>query len=92
MNCLKENGFFPDLSKVGKTDIIFFCNPNNPTGACATREQLTELVAFARKNGSIIVYDAAYAIYIEDGAPKSIFEIEGADECCIETCSFSKYV
>ena len=91
MNCLKENGFFPDLSKANKTDLIFFCNPNNPTGACATREQLQSLVDFAKANGSIIVYDAAYAIYIEDGSPKSIYEIEGADECCIETCSFSKY-
>jgi len=91
MNCLKENGFFPDISKTAKTDLIFFCNPNNPTGACASYDQLKSLVDFAKKNGSIIVYDAAYAIYIEDGAPKSIYEIPGADECCIETCSFSKY-
>merc|ERR1719451_53651 len=91
MTCRPENNFFPDLASTPRTDLIFFCNPNNPTGACATREQLTELVAFAKKNGSIIVYDAAYAIYIEDGSPKSIYEIEGADECCIETCSFSKY-
>jgi hypothetical protein len=35
-------------------------------------------VAHARKNGSIIVYDAAYALYISDrNCPKSIFEIEG---------------
>ena len=91
MNCLKENGFFPDLSKTKKTDVIFFCNPNNPPGACATREQLTELVAFAKANGSIIIYDTAYSIYIEDGSPQSIFEIPGADECAMETCSFSKY-
>lgn len=91
MNCLKENGFFPDISKTAKTDLIFFCNPNNPTGACATREQLTELVNFALKNGSIIIYDAAYAIFIEDDVPLSIFEIPGAKDCCIETCSFSKY-
>jgi histidinol-phosphate/aromatic aminotransferase/cobyric acid decarboxylase-like protein len=38
-----------------RTDVIFFCSPNNPTGAAATRKQLTELVNFARKNGSILV-------------------------------------
>jgi hypothetical protein len=48
-------------------------------------------VAFARKNGSIIVYDSAYAIYIEDDSPKSIYEIPGAREVAIETGSFSKY-
>lgn len=52
--------------QVPLTDIIFFCSPNNPTGAAATRQQLTELVEFARKNGSIIVYDAAYALYISN--------------------------
>lgn len=91
MRCNPENGFFPDLSAIGKTDIIFFCSPNNPTGAAATREQLTKLVQFAKKNGSIIVYDSAYAMYISDDCPRSIFEIPGAKEVAIETASFSKY-
>jgi LL-diaminopimelate aminotransferase len=61
-------------------------------GAAATREQLTQLVAFAKKNGSIIVFDAAYAIFIDDpNVPKSIFEIPGAKEVALETCSFSKF-
>jgi histidinol-phosphate/aromatic aminotransferase/cobyric acid decarboxylase-like protein len=28
-------------AQVERTDLIFFCSPNNPTGAAATREQLT---------------------------------------------------
>jgi len=92
MLCTPENNFFPDLSKTQATDIIFFCSPNNPTGAAATRDQLKELVAFAKKNGSLLVYDAAYALYINNpDCPKTIYEIEGADEVAIETCSFSKY-
>lgn len=80
MRCTPENGFFPDLSKVSRTDIIFFCSPNNPTGSAATREQLTQLVQFAKDNGSIIVYDSAYAMYMSDDNPRSIFEIPGAKE------------
>lgn len=91
MKCTPENGFFPDLSATPRTDIIFFCSPNNPTGASASRKQLEDLVNFARNNGSIIVYDSAYAIYTSDDSPKSIFEIPGAKECAIETASFSKY-
>ncbi|CAL1372925.1 unnamed protein product [Linum trigynum] len=91
MDCTPENGFFPDLSKSPRTDIIFFCSPNNPTGAAATREQLTGLVQFAKDNGSIIVYDSAYALYMSDDNPRSIFEIPGAREVAIETSSFSKY-
>jgi LL-diaminopimelate aminotransferase len=69
-------------------DLIFFCSPNNPTGAAATRAQLGKLVDFAKKNGSIIIYDAAYALFIEDeDCPKSIFEIEGANEVRSQDCS-----
>jgi LL-diaminopimelate aminotransferase len=70
---------------------VYFCSPNNPTGAAATREQLTELVGTARRRGCIIIFDAAYAEYIRDPAlPKTIFEIPGAKECAIEVNSFSK--
>ncbi|CAA2984430.1 LL-diaminopimelate aminotransferase, chloroplastic [Olea europaea subsp. europaea] len=91
MKCTPENGFFPDLSATCRTDIIFFCSPNNPTGYAASREQLTRLVEFAKENGSIIVYDSAYAMYVSDDSPRSIFEIPGAKEVAIEVSSFSKY-
>lgn len=91
MRCLPENDFFPDLNKVPPTDLIYFCSPNNPTGTVATKEQLTQLVAFAKKNRSIIIFDAAYAAYINDPhLPRSIYEIEGAREVAIELGSFSK--
>ena len=80
MKCTPENGFFPDLSTVPRTDVIFFCSPNNPTGSAASRDQLTQLVQFAKDNGSIIVYDSAYAMYMSDDNTKSIFEIPGAKE------------
>lgn len=80
MTCKPENDFFPDLSTASRTDIIFFCSPNNPTGHAASYKQLQRLVEFAKKNGSIIVYDSAYAAYITDGSPRSIYEIPGAKE------------
>lgn len=80
MRCGRQNNFFPDLSSVSRTDVIFFCSPNNPTGHAATRKQLKQLVDFARKNGSIIIYDSAYATYIADESPRSIYEIPGARE------------
>ncbi|KAE8672688.1 LL-diaminopimelate aminotransferase [Hibiscus syriacus] len=86
-----QNNFFPDLRITPRTDIIFFCSPNNPTGHAATRKQLQQLVDFARDNGSIIVFDSAYSTYISDDSPKSIFEIPGAKEVAIEISSFSKF-
>ena len=91
MPCVPENNFFPDLSKIKKNSLIYFCSPNNPTGACATKEDLKKLVDFANSNGCIIVYDAAYREFIRDeNLPKTIFEIEGSRTCSIEINSFSK--
>lgn len=89
--CLPGNDFFPDLARSPRTDLIFFCSPNNPTGAVATREQLRELVLHARKRRSLIVFDNAYSAFIQDPAlPKSIYEIPEAREVAIEIGSFSK--
>ncbi len=74
-----------------QSDLIYLCSPNNPTGAAYTREQLSQWVEYARRQEAIILYDAAYEIFIEDDKlPRSIYEIAGAKECAIEFCSFSK--
>lgn len=87
----EENGFLPMPDDSVKADIIYLCSPNNPTGAVYTREQLAQWVAYARKNDAILLFDAAYECFVTDSAlPRSIFEIEGAKECAIEFCSFSK--
>jgi LL-diaminopimelate aminotransferase len=89
--CTPENNYFPDLSLIPEQAVIYFCSPNNPTGAVATREELTRLITAARQKKCVIVFDAAYAEYIRDSAlPKSIFEIPNAKECAIEVNSFSK--
>ncbi len=91
MPCLPENNFFPDLSTVKKDSLIYICSPNNPTGAVASKENLSCLVKFAKENGCIILFDAAYSFFIRDkNLPKSIYEIEGAKDCAIEMQSFSK--
>ena len=88
--CTAANEFVPAIPDQ-KVDLVYLCYPNNPTGATATREQLTAWVAYARANKAIILYDAAYEAFIQDPAiPRSIFEIEGAHECAMEFRSFSK--
>ena len=90
MPCTKENGFIPEFPEE-TPDLIFLCFPNNPTGAVATKEELKKWVDYARKNRSIILYDAAYEAFItEEEIPHSIYEIEGAKEVAIEFRSFSK--
>jgi LL-diaminopimelate aminotransferase len=86
----EANAFCPD-PPTERVDIAYLCSPNNPTGAVATRADLTAWVAWARANDCVLIFDAAYDAFIQDPAlPHSIYEIEGARECAIEMRSFSK--
>ncbi len=88
--CTAENGFTPDLPSE-PVDLIYLCSPNNPTGVAASREVLSQWVDYARREGAIIFFDAAYEAFITDpDIPHSIFEIDGAREVAIEFRSFSK--
>jgi LL-diaminopimelate aminotransferase len=88
------NGFLPspdDIRESAVPDIVYLCSPNNPTGAVYGREQLRAWVEWARARGAVIFFDAAYEGFVQDRElPTSIYEIEGARECAIEICSFSK--
>lgn len=86
----EENDFLPMPSPEYKADIIYLCSPNNPTGAVYGREALTKWVEFAKENGSIILFDAAYECFVTEDYPHSIFEIPGARHVAIEFCSLSK--
>ena len=90
IKCNSENGFVPELPSE-PVDIIYLCYPNNPTGTTLTRDQLKVFVDYAKENKAIILFDAAYEMFItEDDVPHTIYEIEGAKEVAIEFKSFSK--
>jgi LL-diaminopimelate aminotransferase len=85
-----DNNFTAEIPSQ-KVDLIYLCFPNNPTGATASKEHLKAWVDYAKANGSIIFFDAAYEAFINDpNIPHSIYEIEGARDCAIEFRSFSK--
>lgn len=87
----EENGFLPEPDETQEADIIYICTPANPTGAVYTKDMLKKWVDYANRMGAVILFDAAYEAFIEDGnVPHSIFEISGAETCSIEICSFSK--
>ena len=88
--CKAEDNFVPQLP-FRKVDIIYLCSPNNPTGTAMTRDELEMWVRYALKHGSLILFDGAYERFVTtEGVPRSIYEIDGANECAVEFRSFSK--
>jgi len=95
LNLTRENGFEPDIQSieadVAKKAKIFYCNsPHSPTGMIYSKEKLKEIVDFCNDNNIVLVSDECYSdLYFEE-VPKSILEIQGADECAVVINSLSK--
>jgi len=90
LRCTEETGFVPELPSE-KVDVIYLCNPNNPTGTALNKTELKKWVDYAIDHQSIIVYDGAYQAYVnEPDVPRSIYEIKGAKKVAVEVRSYSK--
>ncbi len=92
---MEDNGFLPDLDAVPsdvrkRAKLLYINYPNNPTGACATREFFERVVDFARKNEVIVVNDAAYAALTYGTKPLSFLSVPGAKDVGVEIHSLSK--
>lgn len=95
LNLSRENGFEPELqsieSKAAKNAKIFFCNsPHSPTGMIYSKQKLKEIVDFCNDNRIVLVSDECYSDLYFDEVPKSVLEIDGADECAVVLNSLSK--
>ena len=90
-----ENQFLPDLDSIpkevlGRAKALVVNYPNNPTGASATPEFYERVVAFAKRNGVVVVSDAAYAALVFEGKPLSFLATPGAKDVGVELHSCSK--
>jgi LL-diaminopimelate aminotransferase len=85
----KDNGFVSMPNQ--RVDLLYICNPSNPTGTVYNKTQLQEIVNCANDNGTLVLYDAAYEAFVsEESIPSSIYQVQGAERCAIEICSLSK--
>ena len=91
VNGTVENQFLPLPDPSVQVDLIYLCSPNNPTGSVYNGEQLKAWVDYALSQNAVILFDSAYEAFVRDPRlPTSIYQIEGAERCAIEFCSFSK--
>ena len=75
----KEKDFEIDKEDIyrywGNSDIVFICNPNNPTGRLTGREQIEEITAKAAELGKYVVVDEAFMDFVFDGAKYSVVDL-----------------
>jgi aspartate/methionine/tyrosine aminotransferase len=92
-----ERGFSLDLSRIehainSRTRTIFLNSPANPSGWVASREDLENVLALARKHGLWIVADEIYArFYWKDGERAPSFrDVMAEEDRIIFVNTFSK--
>jgi len=50
----------PFTSKIPRNGCVFVCNPNNPTGAMLSRQQMSKIVLAARKKSALAFVDECF--------------------------------
>jgi LL-diaminopimelate aminotransferase len=96
MPILEEGNYLPDFDKippevVKRAKAMFLNYPNNPTGACATREFFGKVVEFAKARDIAVCHDNPYSEVVFEGRERlSFLAVPGAKDVGIELNSLSK--
>jgi histidinol-phosphate aminotransferase len=77
-NLYEENNFkieddiFENIDK--KTDIVFLCNPNNPTGQVTDSTTVEKIAAHCKKNNVVMVVDECFLDFVKDKKKYSVVD------------------
>ena len=86
INCGADSGYLPDFSGVSedqwqRCQLLYLCNPGNPTGAVMDSQGLAALVQLALEHDFVIASDECYSeIYFDEASPPP-----GLLQACAET-------
>ena len=90
----EANGWMPDFDEIERQGLdgvkIMIVNfPHMPTGAAPREGLFRDLVAFARRNGILLLHDNPYS-FIRNEHPESLLATEAAKDVALELNSLSK--
>ena len=75
VNCSHDSGYLPDFSAISedqwqRCQLLYLCNPGNPTGAVMDTQGLATLVNLALEHDFVIASDECYSeLYFDESAP-----------------------
>ena len=74
----EENGFQADMRELAdrteEGELIFLCNPNNPTGLAADIDQVERLARTCRKKKGFLILDECFCEFLEKPSEYSFME------------------
>ena len=81
INCDEENSYLPDYDSVSietwkNCQLLYICNPGNPSGATHSEEQLRQLIELAHRYDFVIAADECYSEIYTTGQTKPLGLLE----------------
>lgn len=73
VNFKLDDGFISAINE--SIDMLFICNPNNPTGVLTTKEYIKLVLEKSIKCNTIVVVDESFIDFIEDKEKYSVIEL-----------------
>ncbi|HKO95351.1 MAG TPA: aminotransferase class I/II-fold pyridoxal phosphate-dependent enzyme [Pyrinomonadaceae bacterium] len=88
----REEGFEKTLARyaTGKTRVVYYNTPQNPTGVVFSRDEARAVARFAQERDLVVIADEAYEDLVYEGEHFSIASLEGMFERTITVFTLSK--
>lgn len=92
----EENEFVPEhdfLQMLDSTqpDIVFLCNPNNPTGKTVSKAFMTETAVWCQSNNAVLVVDECFLDFVRNGKSLSMIGKTEKNPNIIVLKAFTKF-
>lgn len=71
-------------------DIVFLCNPNNPTGALIPQQILKKAAAICKRNGTLLVVDECFNDFVEEPEAHSVKNLVAENDFLFILKAFTK--
>lgn len=75
LNCTEDNHWLPDIEAISDQEwrdcqLLYICNPGNPSGAVMSQEYLQQLIGLAQEHNFVLASDECYSeIYFDEQQP-----------------------
>ncbi|MCD8139946.1 MAG: aminotransferase class I/II-fold pyridoxal phosphate-dependent enzyme [Planctomycetaceae bacterium] len=71
-------------------DMLFLCQPNNPTGQCIEPERMRRIVDRCRQTGTMLIVDECFLPFVENGQSLSVVPLLTGNPGLVVVGSFTK--
>jgi threonine-phosphate decarboxylase len=94
-NTKEKDGFRINIDRIKRylpgIDLVFLCNPNNPTGSCLSYKDLKALVCMCRRHNATLAIDEAFVDFVEGRGKNNLIKIAVGTKGVIIIRSITKF-